>query len=113
MFSRHLPNSLWLSGGAACGGSEGVLASAYAGLLQEMWLGSAASVAPMGVKRAIGTFNKQFSGFAQHDAQVGVDCHFVCPRYTPTMELGGVGGPAHKRALAVPCATVPVFFRSF
>lgn len=50
-------------------GTKGVLASAYAGLLQEMWLGSAGSVAPMGVKRAIGTFNKQFSGFAQHDAQ--------------------------------------------
>jgi hypothetical protein len=52
--------------------AEGVLAQAFAELVQSLWLGAAPSVAPLGVKRAVGAFNKQFSGFAQHDAQVWV-----------------------------------------
>ena len=39
-------------------------------MLQEMWFGGVPSIAPLGVKRAVAQFNSQFSGFAQHDAQV-------------------------------------------
>ncbi|RHY31986.1 hypothetical protein DYB32_002967, partial [Aphanomyces invadans] len=38
-------------------------------LLQELWLGTASSVSPGPLKRAIGTFAPQFSGYQQHDAQ--------------------------------------------
>ncbi|RLO13021.1 hypothetical protein DYB28_005375, partial [Aphanomyces astaci] len=35
----------------------------------ELWLGTASSVSPGPLKRAIGTFAPQFSGYQQHDAQ--------------------------------------------
>jgi hypothetical protein len=53
-------------------GTKGKLATAYAGLLKELWFsrrGSRGAVVPMEVKRAIGRFQERFSGFAQHDAQ--------------------------------------------
>ncbi|ETW07025.1 hypothetical protein, variant 1 [Aphanomyces invadans] len=50
-------------------GTGGKLATQYALLLKELWLGTASSVSPGPLKRAIGTFAPQFSGYQQHDAQ--------------------------------------------
>ncbi|GLE08596.1 hypothetical protein PINS_up019881 [Pythium insidiosum] len=41
----------------------------YDGLLKELWFGASSSIAPAGLKRAIGRFAPQFSGFQQHDSQ--------------------------------------------
>jgi hypothetical protein len=51
-------------------GSGGRLAAAYAILMQDIWLSKGSRVTtPMDLKRAIGSFQERFSGFAQHDAQ--------------------------------------------
>ncbi|CAK4658374.1 hypothetical protein LEN26_013559 [Aphanomyces euteiches] len=50
-------------------GTGGKLATQYALLLKELWFGTASSVSPALLKRAIGTYAPQFSGYQQHDAQ--------------------------------------------
>ncbi|KAJ0391978.1 hypothetical protein P43SY_002887 [Pythium insidiosum] len=50
-------------------GTGGNLAMEYDGLLKDVWFGSSSSIAPVGLKRAIGRFAPQFSGFQQHDSQ--------------------------------------------
>ena len=49
-------------------GTKGELSTAYAKLLQSLWLGKENSVAPSVVKRAIGKFQPMFSGYSQHDS---------------------------------------------
>uniref|UniRef100_K3WVW9 Ubiquitin carboxyl-terminal hydrolase n=1 Tax=Globisporangium ultimum (strain ATCC 200006 / CBS 805.95 / DAOM BR144) TaxID=431595 RepID=K3WVW9_GLOUD len=50
-------------------GTGGNLATEYDALLKELWFGTSPSFAPAGLKRAIGRFAPQFSGFQQHDSQ--------------------------------------------
>lgn len=50
-------------------GTGGNLATEYDALLKELWFGTSPSTAPAGLKRAIGRFAPQFSGFQQHDSQ--------------------------------------------
>ncbi|KAF0689993.1 Aste57867_18583 [Aphanomyces stellatus] len=50
-------------------GTGGKLATQYALLLKELWFGTSSSASPGLLKRAIGTYAPQFSGYQQHDAQ--------------------------------------------
>ena len=50
-------------------GTKGNLACAYAELIREMWTGSSESVAPVKLKKKIGDFATQFSGYGQQDSQ--------------------------------------------
>jgi ubiquitin carboxyl-terminal hydrolase 4/11/15 len=49
-------------------GMKGELATTFARLCEEVWCGSAASVQPSELKRVIGRFAPQFSGFNQQDS---------------------------------------------
>ncbi|KRX05578.1 hypothetical protein PPERSA_12756 [Pseudocohnilembus persalinus] len=49
-------------------GSGGYLASSYAELMKELWLGSKNSVAPWNLKKIIGKLASQFSGYSQQDS---------------------------------------------
>lgn len=51
-------------------GLGGRLAEAYASLLLRMWSGRYRSLAPHGLRWAIGKFAAQFTGYRQHDSQV-------------------------------------------
>ncbi|TMW67387.1 hypothetical protein Poli38472_011007 [Pythium oligandrum] len=50
-------------------GTGGSLALEFDALLKELWFGTSPSISPAGLKRAIGRFAPQFSGFQQHDSQ--------------------------------------------
>jgi ubiquitin carboxyl-terminal hydrolase 4/11/15 len=50
-------------------GTRGKLATAFAELVQEMYLGESKSVAPWDVKMQVARKAIQFQGFAQHDSQ--------------------------------------------
>eukprot|EP00934_Nitzschia_sp_Nitz4_P006668 Nitzschia sp. Nitz4//scaffold10_size219509//30208//31971//NITZ4_001402-RA/size219509-processed-gene-0.53-mRNA-1//1//CDS//3329532842//6658//frame0 len=50
-------------------GTGGKLATAYAELMKQMWLGSNSVVQPTNFKQQLSTFAPQFSGNYQHDAQ--------------------------------------------
>lgn len=50
-------------------GTGGNLALEYDAHLKELWFGTSPSTAPASLKRAIGRFAPQFSGFQQHDSQ--------------------------------------------
>lgn len=50
-------------------GTGGNLALEYDVHLKELWFGTVPSTTPVGLKRAIGRFAPQFSGFQQHDSQ--------------------------------------------
>jgi hypothetical protein len=49
-------------------GTKGRLATAYAKLMNELWIKGDSRVAPWDVKKAIGTVAYQFQGFAQQDS---------------------------------------------
>lgn len=44
---------------------QGKLATAYAGLVRELWIGSSGKVAPWDVKNSVGKKVSKFSGFGQ------------------------------------------------
>jgi ubiquitin carboxyl-terminal hydrolase 4/11/15 len=50
-------------------GAKGNLACAYAELIREIWTGSSEYVSPFKLKKMIGNFATQFSGFGQQDSQ--------------------------------------------
>ena len=50
-------------------GSKGKIITAYAELIKEMWTGSASSVSPWSLKKALGSFASQFIGYSQQDSQ--------------------------------------------
>ena len=50
-------------------GTKGNLACAYAELIRSMWTGSEGSVSPFTLKKVIGKFAGQFSGYGQQDSQ--------------------------------------------
>lgn len=50
-------------------GTKGNLACAYAQLMREMWTGSDSSISPFNLKKIIGKFAAQFSGYGQQDSQ--------------------------------------------
>ena len=50
-------------------GTGGSLAIEYMRLIKEIWHGTADYYAPWGVKKAIGAYASQFSGFGQNDSQ--------------------------------------------
>lgn len=43
----------------------GKLAKAYAGLMEEMWVGTESKVAPFDLKRTLGSRISRFSGYGQ------------------------------------------------
>jgi len=47
----------------------GKLATAYAGLMQEMWCSSSGRCAPIDLKKTLGTKISRFSGYGQQDSQ--------------------------------------------
>jgi hypothetical protein len=49
-------------------GTRGKLAIAFAGLIQELFLGTQRYVAPWDVKQVVARKAIQFAGFAQHDS---------------------------------------------
>jgi len=49
-------------------GTGGSLAIEYMRLIKEIWHGTADYYAPWGVKKAIGAYASQFSGFGQNDS---------------------------------------------
>jgi len=61
-FKTHINNSNPL-------GTKGNLACAYAELIREMWTGNSDVVSPFKLKKMIGNFASQFSGFGQQDSQ--------------------------------------------
>lgn len=50
-------------------GTGGKLASEYARVVKDLWLGEQRYVNPSGMKMAIGKFNTMFRGMQQHDSQ--------------------------------------------
>lgn len=50
-------------------GTKGILARAYGNLLKHLWYGTNSSYSPMEFKQALGTFQKMFTGYRQHDTQ--------------------------------------------
>lgn len=50
-------------------GTKGNLACSYAELIREMWTGSSESIAPTKLKKKMGDFATQFSGYGQQDSQ--------------------------------------------
>jgi ubiquitin carboxyl-terminal hydrolase 4/11/15 len=50
-------------------GTKGNLACAYAELIREMWTGPDNYVSPHNLKKMIGKFAGQFSGYTQQDSQ--------------------------------------------
>ena len=50
-------------------GTQGALAHHFARLMQRLWSGHHAAVAPHDLKAVIGSVNPQFRGYRQHDAQ--------------------------------------------
>ena len=49
-------------------GMGGKLATAYAGLIHDMWIGSSGRTAPWDVKNVVGKRVTKFSGFGQQDS---------------------------------------------
>jgi ubiquitin C-terminal hydrolase len=49
-------------------GWGGKIAQEYAKLIKDIWSGKYTTVAPRGVKDAIGEFQPRFSGYQQHDS---------------------------------------------
>ena len=49
-------------------GYKGKIAEEYGALLKEIWSGQYATIAPRGLKQAVGEFNPRFAGFAQQDS---------------------------------------------
>jgi ubiquitin carboxyl-terminal hydrolase 4/11/15 len=50
-------------------GTKGNLACAYAELMREMWAGKDDVVSPFELKKMIGKFATQFTGYGQQDSQ--------------------------------------------
>ena len=50
-------------------GTKGILAKAYGNLLKHLWYGSSSYFTPSQFKNALGTFQKMFTGYRQHDTQ--------------------------------------------
>lgn len=50
-------------------GTKGHLACAYAQLIRQMWTGSSGAISPFNLKKIIGKFAGQFSGYGQQDSQ--------------------------------------------
>jgi ubiquitin carboxyl-terminal hydrolase 8 len=50
-------------------GTKGVLATAYAELLDKLWRGDKSVHSPKKFKRKLGQYNEQFQGYDQHDSQ--------------------------------------------
>ena len=50
-------------------GAKGNLACAYAELIRKIWTGNSQSVSPFKLKKMIGQYAGQFSGFGQQDSQ--------------------------------------------
>ena len=50
-------------------GSKGLLATNYGVLIKNLWYGTQRYYSPNSFKSAIGTFQKRFSGYQQHDTQ--------------------------------------------
>jgi len=50
-------------------GTKGYLACAYAELIREMWTGSDGVISPFNLKKIIGKYAGQFSGYGQQDSQ--------------------------------------------
>lgn len=50
-------------------GRKGMVANAYAEVMQNLWYGTRSDYSPNFLKRQIGEFQSMFSGFGQHDAQ--------------------------------------------
>lgn len=50
-------------------GTKGYLSCAYAELIRNMWTGTESSISPYTLKKVIGKFAGQFSGYAQQDSQ--------------------------------------------
>ena len=50
-------------------GTKGILAKAYGNLLKHLWYGTSDTFSPTQFKNALGTFQKMFTGFRQHDTQ--------------------------------------------
>ena len=50
-------------------GTRGILAKAYGNLLKHLWYGTSDTFSPTQFKNALGTFQKMFTGFRQHDTQ--------------------------------------------
>lgn len=50
-------------------GTGGYLISAYSELIKELWMGTEAYVSPWDLKKVIGKFAPQFSGYSQQDSQ--------------------------------------------
>lgn len=50
-------------------GTKGNLSCAYAELIRQMWTGTDSSISPFNLKKIIGKFAAQFSGYGQQDSQ--------------------------------------------
>ena len=50
-------------------GTKGILAKAYGNLLKHLWYGTSSYFTPSQFKNALGTFQKMFTGYRQHDTQ--------------------------------------------
>lgn len=50
-------------------GTKGNLACAYAELIRNIWAGSDSAISPFTLKKVIGKFAGQFSGYGQQDSQ--------------------------------------------
>ena len=50
-------------------GTGGYLISAYSELIKELWMGSEGYISPWDLKKVIGKFAPQFSGYSQQDSQ--------------------------------------------
>lgn len=50
-------------------GTGGYLISAYSELIKELWMGTDSYVSPWNIKKVIGKFAPQFSGYSQQDSQ--------------------------------------------
>ena len=50
-------------------GSKGIIATAYAELLENLWKGEKSVYSPTKFKRKLGQYAEQFRGYEQHDAQ--------------------------------------------
>ena len=53
-------------------GTQGVLVTAYAHLVKQLWHGSSEFISPWKFKKALGTYARQFSGYQQHDCQEAI-----------------------------------------
>lgn len=57
-------------------GQQGELAIVFGELLRKLWSSGRTSVAPRAFKAKLARFAPQFSGYNQHDSQVGVTFNY-------------------------------------